>query len=455
MRLSAAPTDMTQGRPLGLLLRFAIPLLIGNVFQQLYNIVDSLVVGNFVGTEALAAVGISDYPVRVLLALFMGLGTGASIRISQHVGAGNYQGIRRTIQTANLLMLLVGIPLMGIGQLITGPVLRLMNTPPESMEGARVYLSIMFLGVIGFLGYNLNAGILRGLGDSRSSLVFLVVATVVNISLDLLLVVVFHMGVAGAAIATIIAMATSWLLSFLFLRRRYPEYSEKLWPLRLDRDALRDMLRLGLPIGINDALFSLGHMTLSSLVNTHGSAFAAGYNVGTKVDAISFMPIASFSAATTTFVGQNIGAGQMDRIHRGARTALTLTVCWNVFSCAMMILFGRQLVGLFDGNANVTEIGYGYILRLEPFYWIYGIMFILNAVMNGAGEVRMPMVANLVLFWVIRLPAAYLLSTYSHPYNIFLCYPISWFGGFLVSAIYYRTGRWRRHFEKEAPPCEP
>lgn len=448
MRISAAPTDMTHGKPLGLILRFGIPLLIGNLFQQFYNVVDSLVVGNFVGTEALAAVGIGDYPVRVLLALFIGLGTGASIRISQHVGAENAAGVRSAIRTANVLMLAVSIPLMAVGLLVVQPVLRLMNTPPDVLADATTYLSIMLLGTISLLGYNLNAGILRGLGDSRSTLLFLLIATAVNISLDLLFVVGFGWGVAGAAIATILAMSVSWVCSMVFLRRRYPHYMDKMWPPRADKASLRDMLRLGLPIGINDALFSLGHMMLSSLINTHGSSFTAGYNVGGKVDGISFMPVTSFAAATTAFVGQNTGAGHLDRVRQGAKAALLLTIGVSVVNCVMMLTVGHRLIGLFDSSAAVIEVGYAYIIRVEPFYVIYTTMVILNAVMNGAGEVRMPVIANLVLFWVVRLPVAHLLSAYAGPNNIFFCYPISWAAGLLVSGSYYLTGRWKRHIAK-------
>ena len=451
MRLSAAPTDMTQGKPLGLLLGFAIPMLIGNLFQQMYNIVDSLVVGNFVGTQALAAVGISNNPIHVLLAMFIGLGTGATIRISHHLGAGNPDGVHKAIQTANGIILLVALPLTVIGVLAAEPVLRLMSTPADALADATVYLRVMFIGTLSLLGYNLNAGILRGLGDSRSSLLFLIVATIVNIVLDLLFVAVFGWGVLGAAVATVIAMTVAWIFSIVFLRRRYPQYAARLWPIVIDKPAFREMLRLGVPIGLNDALFSLGHLLLSSLVNTHGSIFAAGYSVGGKVDALTFMPITSFSAATTTYVGQNIGAGRIDRVRLGARTALLLTVGWNLASCAFMLLLGHRLIGLFDSNPAVIETGYAYILRLDPFYWIYGIMFILNAVMNGAGEVRMPMIANLVLFWVIRLPVAYLLSANLAPANIFFCYPISWVGGLLVTGTYYLTGRWKRRFTPRTP----
>ncbi len=454
MMKSASMANMTQGKPIGLLLRFAVPMLIGNLFQQAYNLVDSLVVGNFVGTQALAAVSIANYPNRVLLALFVGLGMGGTIRIAQHTGANNLDGARKVIQTANGLIQLVSLPLTAIGLLLSGPVLSLMRTPPDAFADANAYLSILFLGTLPLLGFNLNAGILRGLGDSRSPVLFLLVATVTNIVLDLLFVAVFGWGVVGAAVATVIAMGVAWGFSLVFIHRKYPQYRAPLWPLRIDREALSDIFRLGLPIGLNDALFSLGHLTLSSIVNTHGSAFAAGYSVGNKIDSLSFMPLTSFASATTTYTGQNIGAGNLSRVQKGAKAALLLALSWAVIGCTVMLTLGRPLIGVFNKEAAVIETGYAYILRLEPFYWIYVVFFILNAVMNGAGVVRVPMIANLILFWGVRLPAAYLLTRFAAPNDLFFCFPISWAAGLLVSGPYFLTGRWKRRIRKEEAACE-
>lgn len=445
-------TVMTQGKPATLLLRFALPMLVGNLFQQAHNMVASLVVGNFIGTEALASVSIANYPQRVLLALFIGLGTGATIRISQYAGANDGQGVRRVVQTANGLILLVTLPTMAVGILLAGPVLRAMNTPPEAFDGAYVYLTILYLGALGMLGFNLNAGILRGLGDSRSPVLFLMIATLVNIALNLLFVAVFGLGVAGVAAASVIAYFTAWGFSVFYIKRQYPQYAVKLLPVRIDKTALGDVLRLGLPIGLNDSLFSLGHLTLSSVVNSHGTSFAAGYSVGTTIDSLSFMPLMSFAAAMATYTGQNMGARQYDRIRQGTRAALTIMICWNVFACAMMVTFGWSMISLFNRDPQVIEVGYAYILRLEPFYWMYAIMFILNAVLNGVGEVRVPMIANLVLFWAIRLPAAYLLTAHAHPNNLFFCFPISWLAGTLISATYYFSGRWKRRFDESPAP---
>lgn len=441
--------DLTEGRPAGLLVRFALPMLLGNLLQQLYNVVDSLVVGNFVGTQALAAVNIGNYPVNVLLALFIGMGTGASIRISQCCGAGDEAGVRRLVDSAMSLILLLSLPLTLLGLAVARPVLSLMNTPADSFEAARQYLSIFLLGTLGLLGYNLNAGILRGMGDSRSSVLFLAVATVVNIALDLLFVAGLGWGVSGAAAATVIAVYASWAFSLLYIRRHYPQFAMRFYPLRIDGRAVRDILRLGLPIGINDALFSLGHLILSSIVNTHGSAFVAGYSAAGKLDTLSFMPLSSFAAAATAFTGQNFGARRFDRVRSGARSALLLVVGWSFLACGVLLLCGRWAIGLFDRTPEVIDVGYAYLLCLEPFYVLYSIMYLLNAVMNGVGCVRVPMIANMVLFWVVRLPAAYLLNALAPANALFFCYPISWAAGLAISGLYFLSGRWRRGFAKE------
>lgn len=212
---------------------------------------------------------------------------------------------------------------------------------------------------------------------------------------------------------------------------------------------MRDILRLGLPIGINDALFSLGHLILSSIVNTHGSAFVAGYSAAGKLDTLSFMPLSSFAAAATAFTGQNFGARRFDRVRSGARSALLLVVGWSFLACGVLLLCGRWAIGLFDRTPEVIDVGYAYLLCLEPFYVLYSIMYLLNAVMNGVGCVRVPMIANMVLFWVVRLPAAYLLNALAPANALFFCYPISWAAGLAISGLYFLSGRWRRGFAKE------
>lgn len=271
-------TDMTQGRPARLIFFFALPLLVGNIFQQLYNMVDSIVVGRYVGTIALAAVGTGFPLIFMLSSLFMGLGIGATVMVAQYYGAQDHEKVRRTVDTIYTALVVGTIPLTVIGLLLTDPLLWLMNVPADTMADARTYVLIVFGGIVGTLGYNVNAGILQGLGDSRTPLLFLAIACVINIVLDLTFVIVFDMGVAGVAIATIIAQIFSWIFGIFYINRKYPMLQIHPFSFRFDRQLFSQLIRLGIPAGIQQALFSLGIMTLQALVNRYGADFIAGFN---------------------------------------------------------------------------------------------------------------------------------------------------------------------------------
>lgn len=444
--MATAQIDMTRGSILKAIIQFSIPLLIGNLFQQMYNMVDSLVVGNFNGSGALAAVGTAGQPMNVMMALFLGIGTGATILISQFTGAGDPDNVRNIVKTANTFLFLCAIPLSVVGIVLAAPMLHAMQVPGDIFDMATAYLAITFVGVIPNLGYNINSGILRGLGDSRSPLYFLVLSTAVNIVLDLLFVAVFGWGVAGVAAATVIAQFAAWIYSILFIRKRYPQLEMNPLKFGLQRDLLKGMIRLGLPIGFNNALFSLGHIFLMSLVNMQGSAFIAGYTSAMRIDNICFMPTASLSVAATTFSGQNVGAKQYDRIKRGIRSILLFTFVVNWVTALIPLLLGHQILALFTQDAAVIEAGYACFIRCVPFYWMIGANNILNNYMNGAGEVRMPTISNIILFWLVRLPAAYLLCYLWEPNALYFAYPISWAVGLAVSGWYYLSGKWRRHY---------
>lgn len=309
--------NMTAGPPARLIFFFTLPLLAGNLFQQLYNMVDSVVVGRFVGPTALAAVG-SAFPVVFLLSsLFLGLGQGAMVLVSQFYGASDEKRLKAAVDTIYTALIVGGIPLSILGCLCVGPITGMMAIAPDALAEFRIYLLIMLGGLVGSLGYNANSGILQGLGDSKTPVLFLVVACGINIALDLLFVVVFHWGVAGVAVATIIAQACSWVFGILFINRRHPTLHISPFCFRFDKAIFAQVIRIGVPIGIQQALFSLGAMLLVRLVNSFGSDFTAGYNAANKVDTIAFLPVQSFSMAVTTFVGQNMGAGKPERVRPG------------------------------------------------------------------------------------------------------------------------------------------
>ena len=436
-------TDMTKGSPAKLIFMFALPLLAGNVLQQLYNMVDSIVVGNFVGDAALAAVGTGFPVIFMLVSLFMGLGTGATVMISQFYGAGDRQNMHKTISTIYNAMMIGAIPLTIAGVLLAGPLLRLMNVPEAAFGMARIYVMIIFAGVVGNLGYNVNAGVLQGLGNSKTPLLFLAVACMINIVLDLVFVIVFGWGVAGVALATIIAQFSSWIFGIFYINKKYPDLRIKPFQKDFDKHLFARALKLGIPSGIQQALFSIGVMVLQALVNRYDTSFVAGFQGANKLDTFGFMPVQSFAIAVTTYVGQNIGAGRMDRVSKGFRVTLAMSAAVNIVVGLLFVPLGPICMRLFSQDPAVIAAGCAYLDRIMPFYVLFSLMFILNSVMRGAGETIIPMIATLLSLWLVRLPVAYWLDATFGRDNMFYCYVIGWVAGTVISGAYYLTGRWK------------
>ncbi len=436
---------MTEGSPSRHIVKFSLPLLAGNALQQAYNLVDSLVVGNFVGKEALAAVGSTFIISFLVVSLFSGLSLGFTIVISQLFGAKNREGLRSAVDTAYIVALLGAIPVSLVGIASVRPLLVLLNTPAgPTMEMSATYLTVVFAGIIGTFGYNLNAGILQGLGDSVSSLVFLAVATVLNVVLDLLFVVVFGWGVSGVAWATIVSQAVSFLLGAAFIVFRLKLTDLVPARMRFDGRLLAEAARVGFPTGIQFMLFSIGTMVIQRLINGYGPAFMAGWSISGRIDSLAFMPIASFATAVTTFTGQNVGAGKFDRVRRGFRTthALSALVCLTV--SAVVFLVARPLMALFTPDAEVISVGVGVLRRLMPTYILLSVLFITNSVLRGAGESFWPFAASLVSFLFLRMPLAYLFDRLFGKGEIVWSFGVGWLVGCVVALARYRSGRWRR-----------
>ena len=433
---------MTEGNPFKLILLFALPMLIGNVLQQLYNMVDSIVVGNYVGKIALAAVG-TGFPVIFLMSsLFIGIGIGATILISQYIGAGDINNVRKTSQTIYTAMILSSIPISIIGMIFCEPILSLINTPADVMPMAKQYMVIIFAGMIGSFGYNINAGILQGFGDSKSSLLFLAIATVINIVLDLLFVVGLNWGVPGVAIATVIAQTFSWIFGIIYMKKKYEILNFPITKFYFDKEIFKKILKLGLPSGIQQALFSIGIMSMQSLVNSYGSDFMAGFNAANKIDTFAFMPIQSFANAVTTFTGQNIGAGRLDRVHQGtiAATVMSMIIC---IIALIIIPLGPFILGMFNSDPAVIEAGMIYLSNVMPLFILLSIVFILNAVIRGAGESIIPMIGSLASIWVGRIPAAYYIAANFGKEYLFYSYGVGWVLWLIISGPYYLSGKWK------------
>ncbi len=437
-------TDMTYGNPYKLILLFSLPLLVGNIFQQLYNMVDSIVVGNFVGEKALAAVG-TGFPIIFLMSsLFMGIGTGATVMVSQFYGAKDFKRVNDTVNTIYTAMIIGVIPLSLLGIFLSEPLLRLIQVPDDgTLEMAKIYMIVIFIGIIGNLGFNINSGILQGLGDSRTSLIFLLIAAIINTVLDLVFVIVFHWGVMGVALATIIAQVFSWLFGIWFINRRYSQIHIRLLGFHFDKSLFKQAMKLGIPSGIQQALFSVGTLVMQSLVNSYGSAFMAGFNGANKIDTFAFMPIQSFTNAVTTYTGQNIGAGNHERVRMGLRAGMALSAGTSILMCFLVYPLSDFMMRMFSQNQEVIDAGVAYLHELMPFYALLAVSFCFNSVMRGAGEMIVPMISSLFSLWLVRVPSAYLLAHFFGGESIYYSYAIGWVVGILISGIYYATGRWK------------
>ncbi len=440
---SAKKLDMTQGPIIKLVVLFALPICIGNVLQQLYNTVDTLVIGNFCGSTSLAAVGTSSQPVEMLLCIFLGLGTGISILVAQYTGKGDKENLKEVVSTATTFLYLCAIPISFLGLFLSPLVLKLMQVPGDAWDLAVSYINIIFLGTLGNMGYNLNAGILRGLGDSRSSLLFLLVSCVVNISLDLFFVAVLGMDVAGAAVATCIAMFSSWFFSIIYIKKKYPELEFTLLPHHLNKQILADMIHVGLPLGLNNSIYSIGHILVQSLINTQGSSFMAACSVATKVTGIANVSTNSFSSAATTYSGQNLGAENYIRLHKGGVRIPLFSGLISLIGGLLVTLFCHPLLSLFTKDPTVLEMSVRYIRIVLPLTWPYAVFNGIICFINGMGEVRFPTIVNILMLWAVRIPTAHLIARYIGGTYLMAAFPISFLFGMVTMSSYYLTKRWK------------
>ncbi|NLJ41408.1 MAG: MATE family efflux transporter [Clostridiales bacterium] len=441
----ASGVDMTSGNPTRLILYFALPLLAGNILQQLYNMVDSMVVGNFAaqGVLALAAVGTAFPVIFMITSMFMGVGQGATIVISQYYGANDLQSVKRAVDTVYIFLFIASAPIAILGILISRPVLILMNTPPEALPMAVTYMRIIFAGIIASFGYNINSGILQGLGDSKRPLLFLAISTILNIILDLAFVIFLHWDVAGVAWATVIAQLFSFLYGLYYINNKGEHFRLSYKNLEFDPGILKESIRIGVPAGIQNLLFSVAFMALQGLINSYGSAFMAGFNGANKIDAFAFLPLVSFSVATTTYIGQNVGARRMDRVDQGVKSALIMSAIVSILMAAFIIPLGGFFMRLFSQEAEVIQSGIYYLNRVLPFFIMLATLFVLNGALRGAGEALVPMLSSIISMWLARVPAAYLLARYFGAKNIYFSYPIGWVLGIAITLPYYLKGTWK------------
>lgn len=437
--------NMTTGSPAGHIFYFALPLLAGSFLQQLYNMVDSFVVGKYVGDSALAAVGVGFPVIFMFTSLFMGLSNGGTVVIAQFYGAGRMDRVRDAVDTIYTSFVCAVIPVTALAVLAVKPMLWLLRVDESAYHEAWVYLMVVCAGLIGTIGYNLNAGILGGLGNSRSTLLFLAIAAVMNIFLDFALVLWADMGVLGVALGTIISQVFSWLFGVFYINRRYPQIRIRPFCRRFDGQLFRQIMGIGLPAGIQMSLVAVGSMVIMSKVNSYGEAYTAGYNVGYRLDQLAFLPVQSLSNAVTAFVGQNIGAQRVDRARRGVRVTVASAVVWSLAMTALLIPCGPLFISIFSETPAVIDAGAAYLRGIMPFYVLFAVFFTLNNAMRGAGESVFPMVNTILSLILLRVPAVYFIASHFGPSYMYYGFGVGWAVGFAATALYYLSGRWLRH----------
>jgi putative MATE family efflux protein len=435
--------ELTRGNEARLIFNFAMPMLLGNLFQQLYNIVDTIIVGKVLGKEALAAVGASFPIVFTLISLIIGVASGGTIVIAQYFGARDHDSVRRAIHTVYIFLTVAAVILTLVGIPMTDDIFRLIRLPEEIMPEATTYLGIYLSGLIAFFGFNATSAILRGLGDSKTPLYFLMISTFFNIGFDLLFIMVFHWGIAGAAIATVVSQAGAFLTAVFYLNRNHKLIDFNIPQYHFDRRIFWQSLRIGLPTGLQQTFVSLGMMAIMAIVNTFGTNVIAGYSAAIRIDSLAILPAINFAAALSTFVGQNIGAGRSDRVRRGLIATLFMSSGVSLLVMTIVILFKYQLMAMFTSDREVIRIGGEYLVIVSSFYLLFTAMFKINGVLRGAGDTLIPMFITLTSLWVIRIPFAWIFSKSLGETGIWWSVPAGWGVGLLLSFLYYLTGRWK------------
>ena len=445
------PTDMTVGKPWKSIVLFSVPMLIGNIAQQLYSTVDSVVLGKYVGDNALASVGSVMPILNILLVLFVGISAGVGIMVAQYFGAKSRKDLSATIGTSIVLTAIASLLLMIAAPPFVEGMLKLLNTPDVLMEGCTQYLKISMYGIAGMAFYNILSGILRGMGDSFSALVYLLIATVINIVLDICFVGPLGMGVAGVALATVIAQGISSALCLLKLIRMKEVFDlgkEQLIPSK--RHAVK-IVKLGLPAGATQAIFSCAMIVVQSLTNSFGEMFIAANVIVMRVDGFAMMPNFSFGMAMTTYTGQNVGAGKYDRVTKGAKQGTILAVATSTVITVIILVFGKYLMGIFTETAELVKMSMYMMSILAVGYIAMAVTQSLSGVMRGAGDTMTPMWMSLCTTVLIRVPLAYGISfltrTPELPFGRYECVQISllttWVLGAVLTAILYRRGKWK------------
>ncbi|WP_407894855.1 MATE family efflux transporter [Lacticaseibacillus sp. N501-2] len=432
---------LTKGNPLKLMILFTIPLLIGNVFQQLYSFMDALIVGRTIGKDALAAVGATGSINFLIIGFAQGTTAGLSVLTAQAFGARDERGVRKSFGSSIWISIAITAILTAVSVSMTRPLLELMQTPPEIIDQSVAFVRVIFIGVFASMAFNLLSNMMRALGDSRTPLIFLIIATVVNIALELLFILGFHWGVAGAGWATVIAQTFSAILCWLFIKKRIPLLVIRKQDLAFDWQSILEHLKVGLPMGFSMSIIAIGSVILQVMLNTLGTDAVAAYTAAGRIDQLATLPASSFGLAMATFAAQNLGAREYGRIRRGVHQTLALNVGVSAVLGALIIMFGRPLVNLFLGpnQPAVTALAQTYFHYNASMYWLLAILFTMRNLLQGLGKTMVPTVAGLFEL-LMRAFAGIVLVTHLGFAGASMANPLAWIGSvFVLVNVYFRT----------------
>ena len=431
--------DMSRGNPTRLILLFLLPIIGGNLFQQFYSMVDTIIVGRFIGVKALAAVGSTGGITFFVLGFVVGLTAGFSVIVSQKFGAKDPKSMKKAVAMSILTAAVISLVVSTLAVWLCKPLLSLLNTPYDIIDDAASYLTIIFIGIVATIYYNLLASILRALGDSKSPLYFLLIASALNIIGDLVAVLLLDLGVQGVALATVLSQSLSALLCFFYIVKRYPSLHLSKSDWTIDWPMIRNLLRIGVPSALQLSVCALGVMFVQAFINKLGSDTVAAFSVGIKIEQLATLPLGTLGVAMTTFAGQNLGAGMLDRVRQGVKSATLLVILFSVVAFALLLAFGDELARLFIDEKNVGVIAMVqlYLNVTSPFYIPLGLIFVLRSTCQGMGSGLIPMLSSLqeLLF---RVLVALTLPTYLGYMGICLASPIAWVAASALLFFAYR-----------------
>lgn len=420
-----------------------MPILLGMLFQQLYNLTDSAIVGRFIGKDALGAVGASYPVIFAVVSLVAGVAGGFTIVVSQYFGARQYDKVKATIYTMYFFIYGMAITVSIIAMLFNEEIFQLLELPQELMALATSYFNIFMAGLFLMFGYTGTTAILRGLGDSKTPLYFMIFSTLLNIALDLFFVITLGFGVEGVAYATVIAQAVALLILSFYVHKKNPHLQLDIKSITFDSDIFWKAIRIGLPSGIQMIAVAVGMLIIARIVNGFGTAVIAAYSVAMRIDSLALMPAMAYSQAVATFTGQNVGAGRFSRVMQGYKTSLIQSATVSILIMIGIILYGDVLMRIFTTDSEIIRIGKEYLVIVSSFYMLFVLLFNANGTLRGAGDTLIPMFITIIALWVIRIPVAYYFSNFMGEKGVWWSIPTGWAFGAIFSTLYLFTGRWK------------